>query len=84
MYLSSLLGTLKALTGRYSVKKRLTSRDHHHIEHFGRPILEFQESIKHQPGQTPRTLLGHVPKARHHRAALHMVCGIIPMKRELK
>ena len=64
MYFSSLLGTLKAVTGGLSVKKRPTLHDHHYIDRFGRLILEFRESVQHQPREAARTLLDYVPKAR--------------------
>jgi hypothetical protein len=82
MYLSSRSGTLKAVSGSLSAKKRLKSHDDHHIEHFGRLILELQESIKHQTGEAARTLLGYVRKARPSSNYFVMVCGVIPMKRE--
>jgi hypothetical protein len=63
MYFSSLSGTFKAVIGRLCVKKRPTLHDHH-IDHFGRLILKFRESVQHQPGEAARTLSDYVLKAR--------------------
>ncbi len=49
MYFPSLSGTLGAVTGVLSVRKRSAVHDHHRIDRFGRLLLVFQERVKHQP-----------------------------------
>ena len=64
MYFHSPSSTLVAVTDVLSVRKRLAVNDLHRIAHFGRLLLEIQESVKRQPLIPAGAPLDCVPKAK--------------------